>query len=362
MAKLSFELDAHQARATITVQGEITRGDVERFRRLVSKICDRFQEPEIPLAITAALDSPGGSYIEGIALGNLFWRNGYATLVRKDAECYSAAAFAFLGGAYLGVVGGWGADRTVEVGGTVGFHGFYSDSSETVALKDGIEQGKVLSMILADYATALRVDMLFILESLEKGPDELLTLRTVGQFRKLGIKVRGTARTSNLTDTGAVNAANYATGWKRPVSVVPGDGETLATITHLTPRECRRAILERLIQEESRRGPLMDMIRRAVTSNDRELEAVYSDLEALNSVPSLWLRDDDRIVQVTGFGYGALFYVTDCFIKASNEGTSDLALTVISVHFPSSFEVAHYSHSGDSLYEVQRLDTVLWTD
>lgn len=362
MAELDFELDA-QSRVTINVTGEIAHGDTERFRGLVSEICEKCQEPETPLAITAALNSPGGNYIEGIALGNLFWRNGYATLVRADAECYSAAAFAFLGGAYLGTVGGWGADRTVEVGGTVGFHSFYSESAEPVALKDGIEHGKVLSMILTDYATALRVDMGFILESLEKGPHELLTLRTVGQFRKLGIKARGAARTSRLTDEGAVNAANYATGWKRPVSLSPRDGETLATVRHLTAHQYCRIALERLVLDRSERGPLAEMIlRTALGKDDSHVDAVYRDLENLNAVPSLWLRDDDRVVHVTGFDYGALFYVTDCFIKPSNEGTPDVALTTVTIHAPNSFEAAHYSHSGDCLYEVRRPEDVLWIE
>jgi len=362
VADFSFEVDTRRAHATITVSGDITRGDMDRFQRVVSEVCGKYEQPEVPLAITAALDSPGGDYLEGIRLGNLFWRNGYATLVRRDAECYSAAAFAFLGGAYLGTVGGWGADRTVELGASVGFHGFYSESSEAVMLRDGIERGKILSMILADYATALRIDMDFVLQSLEKGPHELLTLRTVGQFRQLGIKVRGTERTTRLTDEGAVNAANFATGWKRPVSLRPRKGETLAAVTHLRPHEYRRMVLNKLVSGRSERGPIAEMIHRALHEDGSDIDAICRDLDHLNATPNLWLGDEDRIVHVTGFDYGALFYVTDCFIKPSNEDTSSLALTVTTIHAPNYFEALHCSHSGDCLFEVCGPDVALWPE
>ena len=106
MATLTLEPHA-PGRLTINVEGEITQGDAERFQILVNTGCREYEHPEGPVAITAALDSPGGDYLEGLELGNLFWKNGYATLVRANAECYSAAATAFLGGAYLGAVGGW---------------------------------------------------------------------------------------------------------------------------------------------------------------------------------------------------------------------------------------------------------------
>ena len=59
---------------------------------------------EGPAWIVADLDSHGGSYLEGIALGRLFHNNGYGTLVKAQGHCYSAAAFAFLGGSFLDAV------------------------------------------------------------------------------------------------------------------------------------------------------------------------------------------------------------------------------------------------------------------
>jgi hypothetical protein len=121
MADLSYEVDSSH-HATITLQGDIIPGDAERFERLAESVCRQHLDPELP-PITAALDSPGRALPGGgLALGGTFRRLGYGTRVRSGADCYSAAAFAFLGGAFLGAVSGWGPDRIVEVGAKIGRH------------------------------------------------------------------------------------------------------------------------------------------------------------------------------------------------------------------------------------------------
>jgi hypothetical protein len=186
MADLTYEINSRH-RATITLRGEVVQGDAGRFEDLAKDICEKHLDREIR-SITAALDSPGGDYIEGLQLGNLFWRSGHQTLIKAGAECYSAAAFAFLGGTFFHAVGGWSPDRVVEVGASVGFHGFYSASKKRIPLGEGIEHGKSLSMILADYANTLRVSPQFIVESVRKAQSELILLSTVEHFRDLGVK------------------------------------------------------------------------------------------------------------------------------------------------------------------------------
>lgn len=359
MATLDFDIDSH-GHATVSLTGEIVAGDAARFQRFVDDICQKYENSEMPLAITAALNSCGGDYCEGLLLGDLFCRSGYATLVRKDAECYSAAALAFLGGAYLGAVGGWGADRTLEVGGVIGFHGFYSESLESASLADGMEQGKIHSILVMNFATALRIDMDFVVQGLEQGPTELLILRTVDQFRKLEIKLKGATRTTLLTDEGAVNVANYATGWKRPVALQPRTGETRAFVRHLTGHDYRRAILRRLVDQPAQRGPLIELIQEiAELGDDRAVSNAYRDLEVIDALPYMRPADEDRIVHVSGFDFGGGFYATDCFIKPANEHSSDFGVAVVVCHTSNYFRTASYSHTGDCLYEVRRPDEVL---
>jgi hypothetical protein len=82
----------------------------------------------------------------------------------------------------------------------------------------------VLLILVMKHATVLRGDMDFIAESLEMGPIELLMLRTVEQFREVGIKLVGTTRTSVLTDDGGGYVANYARDWN---TVIPERGQII---------------------------------------------------------------------------------------------------------------------------------------
>lgn len=91
------------------LRGEINEGDAELFQDAgVSRLC---------------LDSPGGSFLGGQALKDLFMTDGIQTYVRQGDQCHSACALAFLGGSE------WGdmrhASRTIEPGAALGFHAPY---------------------------------------------------------------------------------------------------------------------------------------------------------------------------------------------------------------------------------------------
>ena len=77
------------------------------------------------------LNGRGGSYGTGLQLADFLRDNHIATVVERDMKCYSACAFAFLGGS------GWSSlssvrtyiDRMVEPGSIVGFHAPYLDEA-----------------------------------------------------------------------------------------------------------------------------------------------------------------------------------------------------------------------------------------
>jgi hypothetical protein len=95
-----------------------------------SATCDhllrgRIEENDADLFADAAvtrlcLNSPGGSFLGGKALEDLFMTEGIRTYVRRGDQCHSACALAFLGGSE------WGdmrhASRTIEPGAVLGFH------------------------------------------------------------------------------------------------------------------------------------------------------------------------------------------------------------------------------------------------
>jgi len=88
---------------------------------------------------------------------------------------------------------------------------------------------------------------------------------------------------------------------------------------------------------------------------------LFEDAKRLNAAPSTWAADTSTIFHVRGFEYGALFYVTDCYVIASNNGSADLSLSVVKVHFQNHLETVSYSRAGDILYEVHLPNTVLWS-
>ncbi|MEO9298954.1 hypothetical protein [Devosia alba] len=111
-------------------EGPVTEGDATALAALI----DEFVECTPDLLDIAGsncavvtLSSPGGDYIEGLRLAALMRERAIATVVEANAECYSACAFAFLGGTGYARQEGIGAyiDRMIEPSGILGFHAPY---------------------------------------------------------------------------------------------------------------------------------------------------------------------------------------------------------------------------------------------
>jgi hypothetical protein len=373
MADMTHEIDS-RGRISITIRGELISGDADRFEILADQLTT-VQAQEDGSDVTASFDSTGGDYLEGVKLGKVLWERGYGSLVKAGASCYSAAAFAFLGGAFHYAVGGSGPRREVEVHAKVGFHGFYVDSSEPGNKRFGVETGKHFSILLADFATTRQIDMKFILDSLQKGPDEFLELRTVDQFRRLDIAVYGAQGSTRLSEEGAVYAANYATEWRRPIAITPQAGESVAEIATLSAAEYRRLALDRVswrfptrtrsrptggARRSSMAGPIGKLFLEAAEANDAELSSLYNDTESFGIVPRMYLDDSQRVFHVSGFDYGGGFYATDCFVKASNDGTPRLSLTVVIANTIGYLRSVNYRPRGSVLFEVRSPNEVLW--
>lgn len=82
------------------LRGEIAQGDVQRLdAALVASGFSYSQDPW--RRIVVSLDSPGGSYHEGLDLALAFRKRGLATVVHSGDQCMSACAIAFLGGTAL---------------------------------------------------------------------------------------------------------------------------------------------------------------------------------------------------------------------------------------------------------------------
>ena len=91
--------------AVILVAGDLELGDIDQFRSKAANLSKA----------TVAFQSDGGSLLAGIRIGSLIRSKGFVTVVPDRAQCASACAVAWLGG----------AQRFMGTGARVGFHAAY---------------------------------------------------------------------------------------------------------------------------------------------------------------------------------------------------------------------------------------------
>lgn len=128
-------------------EGPVVDGDVEQVRSVFdSHVRCGFETlpAEGGNCAVMTFGSPGGSYREGLKLAQFMRENRIATIIEDGASCYSACAFAFLGGTGYSTQSGVGVyvDRTVEPGGILGFHApyFAPDSLDGLVAEYGLDE------------------------------------------------------------------------------------------------------------------------------------------------------------------------------------------------------------------------------
>lgn len=115
-------------------EGDTATGDVDLLRGMYQSFVKCRLEcmgPDGGSTAVLTLNGPGGAYFEGLALADFLRENHIATVIEKDANCYSACAFAFLGGSGYSSMESLGTyvDRQIEPGGILGFHSPYRDEA-----------------------------------------------------------------------------------------------------------------------------------------------------------------------------------------------------------------------------------------
>lgn len=90
----------------LVMSGAIEQGDLQRFIANAGLVFIPEDEVgESTAANTVCLDSPGGSYVEGIKLAKHFYETGVGTVIRDGMECDSACALMFMMGRAKGTRG-----------------------------------------------------------------------------------------------------------------------------------------------------------------------------------------------------------------------------------------------------------------
>jgi hypothetical protein len=163
----------------------------------------------MPTAVLT-MNGPGGSYGEGLAIADFLRANHIATVVERGASCYSACAFAFLGGSAWSSQDGVGTyiDRVVEPGSTVGFHAPYRDEA---AFREAVEDRGAMA-VQADTRDSLalmvkelvkwNVDPEIIFTMMQMGPDDTYDLKTPMDLYRTRVNLPPTATAGWVKDRG----------------------------------------------------------------------------------------------------------------------------------------------------------------
>ena len=173
----------------IVLSGAIKPGDAKIFQAFVEREYKPFRESDDSLGASwsVALNSPGGSLADGIEIGRIMHANALVSYVRRDDVCYSACAIAFLGGVFQYVTG-VGPVRKMDVGATLGFHGYRLDENRVVIMNEAFDQARALNGLVLEYAAEMRdIDLGFLAELLNVPASSIRLINTPADLKKLRI-------------------------------------------------------------------------------------------------------------------------------------------------------------------------------
>jgi hypothetical protein len=290
---------------TIRLVGEIKVGDSIKLEKLLKDIQSEDDAP-VPYGRSIEFNSKGGVFIEGIRIGYLLRKYVVEAHVKSGSICLSSCALAFLGGSFQYATSEPTAGRFLELGGIIGFHGFYiNPEAEKLLQKSGlsaylgIELSKAMSGMLAGYTADMGISSKWVSKILAKGEDELHFVDTIGDVLDLGIEIIDLPRISAFESYHAINVCNAATG-KSGWDYYNGS----VTAKKLSSFAAKKVILEHISSGTLlHEGFVLNEIEDSLTSNDvSRIHKMYKELEYLSSIGVPIVELDNRVIyHVDGF-------------------------------------------------------------
>lgn len=173
----------------IHFEGPVLTGDLETLAALYNQVISCGMDcigPDGGNTAIVSLDSPGGNYVEGLKLAQFFRDNAIATIVENGKSCYSACAFAFLGGSGYSPTASIGAyvDRIVRPGSVIGFHAPYvpDEALDGLVAELGLDQvlggNRDSIALMVESLVNWNVDPKVIATMVSMGPDETYDIAT----------------------------------------------------------------------------------------------------------------------------------------------------------------------------------------
>jgi len=166
----------------VYLEGRIDPGDANRLRSIVQT----WRQTRKLDSLRLCLNSPGGSYNEGLLISRLLMDESIGTAVEANAVCASACALIFMAGS-----ASWKGqlNRFLNVNGLVAFHAPYLDPSkmvgQTYSAAD-VAASAYLGLQAVNQLIKLGKDRVphffdtdLLSEMLDRGPDEVFAIDTV---------------------------------------------------------------------------------------------------------------------------------------------------------------------------------------
>jgi hypothetical protein len=171
----------------IELYDPIYSGDAKKFEDTIRPYLDPvYTNVETRGYIRLSLDSEGYNYEEALKIARIVKEENISTVVKKSAFCKSACAFIFMAGRNLQYGMDPVIDRTLQIGGDLGFHSPYPDNGDGT-FAQAIQAIIQLRQTLGNVALP---DDLFI-KLLETKPDDFVTIRWVWDALRWKISLKG---------------------------------------------------------------------------------------------------------------------------------------------------------------------------
>lgn len=194
----------------LRLDGPIEAGDLGRLKQVIDAQLAR--SPDKPPRL--CLNSPGGSYDEGLGIARYLMDSSIGTGIEAGRSCYSACAIVFMAGTFA-----WKGElnRYLHTQAVLGFHAPYipdrNDQSKVVvdekevqlAFSDGIRAISAFMRLGVGNAVKRIVPEL-MQEMIDQGPREFFYVDTIGKAIRFRIHLYGIDRPPPVDEAGICNA------------------------------------------------------------------------------------------------------------------------------------------------------------
>ena len=207
----------------ISLDGQIVAGDADKIRTImVENDWWNLSNWILQRGKTLCLNSPGGSFPEGIKIADVIDQYGIKTAIGAGKVCESACSIAFMAGGLKGYEGTYFIDRRLHPRGRLGFHapglvvpdGEYNSKSVTDAYEVAIQSTREILKFLQYRENRIPEDLL--IEMLGTPPGDMFHIDTVTKAVTWKIEITPVGNPSFDRREAAINACANGAGWMAP--------------------------------------------------------------------------------------------------------------------------------------------------